>query len=139
MLWFDVVSRYSTEEGSRSLRRQRIVQKCQGESAGTLSERITRVVEYVIRPVHIIVQSMCDEFALFKARVWGARPRSRLNIDLSRNQPSQDISEIGVRRLFNNDINYCSAACSPEQSKHCAAVEFECRHGSRAANLSVPR
>ncbi|KGO73144.1 hypothetical protein PITC_003330 [Penicillium italicum] len=25
----------------------------------------------------------------------------------------------------------------PEQSKHCTAVEFECRHGSRATNLSV--
>ncbi|KAF9251590.1 hypothetical protein DTO013E5_3983 [Penicillium roqueforti] len=33
---------------------------------------------------------MCDEFALFKARAWGARPRRRLNINLSRNQPSQD-------------------------------------------------
>ncbi|KAJ5530122.1 hypothetical protein N7527_003515 [Penicillium freii] len=51
---------------------------------------------------------MCDDFALFKALVYGAR------------KP-----------------NNCSADCPAERSKHCAAVEFECRHGSRATNLSV--
>lgn len=136
MLWFDVSSRY-TEEGSRSLRRQRVVEKCQDELAGIFSER-TKRVECVRRKVHIIVKSMCDDFALFKGGVYGARPCNRLDINLSRNQPNQDTSKIGVRQLSNNDINDCSADCPAEQSKYCAAVEFECRHGSRVTNLSVP-
>lgn len=57
--------------------------------------------------------------------------------DLSRNQPSQGTSKIRVRRLSKKKSNDCSADCPAEQSKHCAAVEFECRHGSRATNLSV--
>ncbi|KAJ6123625.1 hypothetical protein N7471_010942 [Penicillium samsonianum] len=81
---------------------------------------------------------MCDDFALFRGLVYEARPCNRLNINLSRNQPNQDTSKIGVRQLSNNDINDCSAGCPAEQSKHCAAVEFECRHGSRVTNLSVP-
>ncbi|KAJ5214632.1 hypothetical protein N7449_001801 [Penicillium cf. viridicatum] len=79
---------------------------------------------------------MCDDFALFKALVYGARACNKLNKDLSRNQPSQGTSKIRVRRLSKKKSNDCSADCPGERSKHCAAVEFECRHGSRAANLS---
>ncbi|KAJ5608472.1 hypothetical protein N7537_005091 [Penicillium hordei] len=79
---------------------------------------------------------MCDDFALFKALVYGARACNKLNKDLSRSQPSQGTSEIKVGRLSKKNSNDCSADCPAERSKHCAAVEFECRHGSRAVNLS---
>ncbi|KAJ5483660.1 hypothetical protein N7530_002906 [Penicillium desertorum] len=80
---------------------------------------------------------MCDDFALFKGLAYGARPYNRLNINLNRNQPNQGTSKIGVRQHSNNDINECSADSPAEQSNRCA-VEVECRHGSRAFDISVP-
>ncbi|CAG8194900.1 unnamed protein product [Penicillium nalgiovense] len=136
MLWFDVASRY-TEEGSSSLRRQTVVRKRQGRLTGAFSER-TKHVKCVKSQVHIIVESTCDDFALFKGLAYGARPYNRLNINLNRNQPNQGTSKIGVRQHSNNDINECSADSPAEQSNRCAAVEVECRHGSRVTDLSVP-
>lgn len=108
----------------------------QGELAGIFSGR-TKRVECVRGQVHITGKSMCDDFALFKALVYGARACNKLNKDLSRNQPSQGTSIIRVRRLSEKKSNDCSADCPAERSKHCAAVEFECRHGSRATNLRL--
>lgn len=125
-----------TEEGSRSLRRQTTVRKRQCELTGAFSER-NKHVKCVKSRVHIIVESMCDDFALFKGLAYGGRSYNRLNINLNRNQPNQGTSRIGVRQHSNNDINECSADSTAEQSYRCA-VEVECRHGSRVFDLSVP-